>query len=47
MLAGDAARIHSVSGGQGFNTGIADAFGLVWRLQLACGMAKRLTKSTR
>ncbi|KAK8112314.1 FAD binding domain containing protein [Apiospora kogelbergensis] len=37
MLAGDAAHVHSVNGGQGLNTGIADAFGLIWRLALACG----------
>ncbi|KAG7106357.1 Aromatic hydroxylase fmpF like protein [Verticillium longisporum] len=32
ILAGDAAHVHSVNGGQGLNTGIADAFGLAWRL---------------
>lgn len=31
-LAGDAAHVHSVNGGQGLNTGIADAFALAWRL---------------
>ncbi|KAK8085440.1 hypothetical protein PG997_006711 [Apiospora hydei] len=36
VLAGDAAHVHSVNGGQGLNTGIADAFGLIWRLALAC-----------
>lgn len=35
VLAGDAAHVHSVNGGQGLNTGIADAFSLVWRLNLA------------
>ena len=35
VLAGDAAHIHSVNGGQGLNTGIADAFALAWRLHLA------------
>ncbi|EJD47422.1 putative monooxygenase [Auricularia subglabra TFB-10046 SS5] len=34
-LAGDAAHIHSVNGGQGLNTGLADAFALAWRLSLA------------
>ncbi|ELR23151.1 FAD-dependent oxidoreductase, putative [Acanthamoeba castellanii str. Neff] len=34
-LAGDAAHIHSVNGGQGLNTGQADAFALAWRLLLA------------
>lgn len=32
LLAGDAAHVHSVNGGQGLNTGIADAFALAWRL---------------
>ncbi|PHH89532.1 hypothetical protein CDD83_5839 [Cordyceps sp. RAO-2017] len=32
ILAGDAAHVHSVNGGQGLNTGIADAFNLAWRL---------------
>ncbi|KAJ3525003.1 hypothetical protein NM208_g11828 [Fusarium decemcellulare] len=32
FLAGDAAHVHSVNGGQGLNTGIADAFALSWRL---------------
>ncbi|KAK7423359.1 hypothetical protein QQX98_001150 [Neonectria punicea] len=35
LLAGDAAHVHSVNGGQGLNTGIADAFGLAWRLAMA------------
>jgi phenol 2-monooxygenase len=35
FLAGDAAHVHSVNGGQGLNTGMADAFGLAWRLALA------------
>lgn len=34
ILAGDAAHVHSVNGGQGLNTGIADAFALAWRLNL-------------
>ncbi|KAK6848811.1 hypothetical protein PG995_012644 [Apiospora arundinis] len=42
MLAGDAAHVHSVNGGQGLNTGIADAFGLVWRLALASGKGKQV-----
>ncbi|KAI0169582.1 FAD binding domain-containing protein [Hypoxylon sp. FL1284] len=37
ILAGDAAHVHSVNGGQGLNTGVADAFGLIWRVVLACG----------
>lgn len=32
FLAGDAAHVHSVNGGQGLNTGAADAFGLSWRI---------------
>ncbi|KAF6842779.1 FAD monooxygenase [Colletotrichum musicola] len=32
ILAGDAAHVHSVNGGQGLNTGVADAFALAWRL---------------
>ncbi|KAK6079443.1 FAD monooxygenase [Seiridium cupressi] len=34
-LAGDAAHVHSVNGGQGLNTGVADAFGLGWRIAAA------------
>ncbi|KAI1852997.1 hypothetical protein JX265_012886 [Neoarthrinium moseri] len=40
VLAGDAAHVHSVNGGQGLNTGIADAFGLGWRIALAVRHAK-------
>lgn len=32
FLAGDAAHIHSPAGGQGMNTGIADAYNLAWKL---------------
>lgn len=35
LLAGDAAHVHSVNGGQGLNTGIADAFALAWRVATA------------
>ena len=35
ILAGDAAHVHSVNGGQGLNTGIADAFALTWRIVTA------------
>lgn len=31
-LAGDAAHVHSVNGGQGLNTGVSDSFALAWRL---------------
>lgn len=34
IFAGDSAHVHSVNGGQGLNTGIADAFALIWRLGL-------------
>ncbi|KAI1803974.1 FAD binding domain-containing protein [Daldinia bambusicola] len=52
ILAGDAAHVHSVNGGQGLNTGIADAFSLSWRLaaaikneHLAPGAAVKLIRS--
>ena len=32
LLAGDAAHVHSLLGGQGMNTGIQDAFNLGWKL---------------
>jgi len=32
LLVGDAAHIHSPAGGQGMNTGIADAINLAWKL---------------
>ncbi|KAK6193574.1 hypothetical protein LQW54_012323 [Pestalotiopsis sp. IQ-011] len=35
VLAGDAAHVHSVNGGQGLNTGVADAFALGWRIAMA------------
>lgn len=34
FLAGDACHIHSVNGGQGLNTGLADAFNLMWKLHM-------------
>jgi 2-polyprenyl-6-methoxyphenol hydroxylase-like FAD-dependent oxidoreductase len=34
-LVGDAAHIHSPAGGQGLNTGIADAHNLAWKVALA------------
>ncbi|KAK8862794.1 3-hydroxybenzoate 4-monooxygenase [Apiospora arundinis] len=40
-LAGDAAHAHSINGAQGLNTGIADAFGLIWRIALLCKNEKR------
>lgn len=40
FLAGDAAHCHSVNGAQGLNTGVADAFGLIWRIAIAAGKLK-------
>lgn len=34
FVAGDAAHVHSPSGGQGMNTGMQDAFNLAWKLAL-------------
>lgn len=34
FLAGDACHIHSVNGGQGLNTGLGDAFNLIWKLHM-------------
>ncbi len=34
LLAGDAAHVHSPSGGHGMNTGIQDAYNLGWKLAL-------------
>lgn len=34
FLAGDASHIHSVNGGQGLNTGLADAFNLIWKINM-------------
>lgn len=31
-LVGDACHIHSVNGGQGLNTGLSDAFNLMWKI---------------
>ena len=32
LLAGDAAHVHSPSGGQGLNLGVEDAMNLGWKL---------------
>ncbi len=47
FLAGDACHIHSVNGGQGLNTGLADAFNLIWKLKmvLKSGASMDLLKS--
>ncbi|WDU60436.1 FAD-binding protein [Pseudomonas poae] len=34
FLAGDACHIHSVNGGQGLNTGLADAFNIMWKMSM-------------
>lgn len=34
FLAGDASHIHSVNGGMGLNTGLADAFNLIWKMHM-------------
>ncbi len=47
FLAGDACHIHSVNGGQGLNTGLADAFNLIWKLQQVINLraSKNLLKT--
>jgi hypothetical protein len=34
FLAGDASHLHSVNGGQGLNTGLADAFNIIWKIAM-------------
>lgn len=47
FLAGDACHIHSVNGGQGLNTGLADAFNLMWKLNMVMnfGASAKLLES--
>lgn len=47
FLAGDACHIHSVNGGQGLNTGLADAFNLIWKLNMVLkfGVSNALLQS--
>ncbi len=40
FLAGDAAHVHSLAGGQGMNTGIQDAVNLGWKLSAVLGGAE-------
>ncbi|TFY57158.1 hypothetical protein EVG20_g8650 [Dentipellis fragilis] len=47
FIAGDAAHVHSVTGGQGMNSSIMDAFNLGWKLALACkGLASPILLDT-
>lgn len=46
LLAGDAAHVHAVNGGQGLNTGIADAMALAWRLSLVVNAAAPVSAET-
>ncbi len=41
FLAGDAAHIHSPTGGQGITTGMQDAVNLAWKLARVCGGAPK------
>ena len=47
FLAGDACHIHSVNGGQGLNTGLADAFNLLWKINMVLnyGAPEKLLQS--
>ncbi len=47
FLAGDACHVHSVNGGQGLNTGLADAFNLIWKIKMVLkqGAAKEVLLS--
>lgn len=47
FLGGDAAHVHSVNGGQGLNTGIADAFSLAWRLAMVLKNPRLTEDATR
>jgi 2-polyprenyl-6-methoxyphenol hydroxylase-like FAD-dependent oxidoreductase len=42
FLAGDSCHIHSVNGGQGLNTGIADAFNLIWKINMVLNQSAQI-----
>jgi len=44
-LAGDAAHVHSPSGGQGLNLGLLDAMNLGWKLGASTGDTNFLTRA--
>ncbi|RPD78983.1 hypothetical protein L226DRAFT_501441 [Lentinus tigrinus ALCF2SS1-7] len=42
FICGDAAHVHSPTGGQGLNTSVGDSFNIAWKLALVCkGLASR------
>jgi hypothetical protein len=43
FLAGDSCHIHSVNGGQGLNTGLSDAFNLMWKLNMVINFGAPVT----
>lgn len=47
FLAGDSCHIHSVNGGQGLNTGLGDAFNLMWKVNMVVnfGMPPEILQS--
>lgn len=45
FLAGDAAHIHSPVGGQGLNTGVQDAYNLVWKIAHARQLSPRRSEA--
>ena len=45
FLSGDACHVHSVNGGQGLNTGLADAFNLIWKIHMKENFQKDVLES--
>ncbi|KAI0711179.1 FAD binding domain-containing protein [Cerioporus squamosus] len=42
FICGDAAHVHSPTGGQGLNTSVGDSFNIAWKLAIVCkGLASR------